>query len=375
MKLLHLFSNWKLTGPAEPAVRLAAALQARGHEVVFAHMPLPAPAEGAIDEACRSYGVQVEGGFALPKHFDVLASWRDARRLARLFDERRFDVVHCHMTGDHLPAAIAAGRAASRPRLVRTNHEAAPLRPTLRNRFLLPRRVDALIELSREALEADVATFGLPRERVHLVDAAVQLERFAPERELPDLRARWGLAPEHLAVGVVARIQRHRRYEVVIEAARRAREELPELRLVLVGRGTHMAEVAEEPVRRHGLADVTVFPGYLRGDEYVAGLRALDVLVFLMPGTDGSCRAAREALATGTPVIAARRGMLPELITDGEDGFVIDDTPAELAACLVRLGKDRELVRRLGEGARRTALRRFDPAAQAEQVERIYEGL
>ncbi len=373
MKLLHLFSNWKLTGPAEPAVRLAAHLQRRGHQVVFAHMPLPHEATGTIADACRRYGVEVELPFELPKHFSALSVWRDARRLAAFMDERGVEVVHCHMTGDHLPAGIAAGRCRTRPLLVRTNHESAPLEAGLRNRYLFPRRVDALIEQSQAALDADVARFELSPQRVHLIDAAVELERFDPGRELPDLRTAWGFGPAQVVVGVGGGSQRHRRYEVVIEAFRQARARHPELRLVLVGRGTHMERVAREPVRRLGLEEVTLFPGYLRGDEYVAGMRALDALVFLMPGTDGSCRAAREALAAGTPVVAARRGMLPELVTDGHDGLVIDDTPETLAAALVRLAEDRALRERLAKGARDTAVRRFDPEVQAERVEQVYE--
>ena len=95
--------------------------------------------------------------------------------------------------------------------------------------------------------------------------------------------------------------------------------------------------------------------------------------MFLVPGTDGSCRAAREAMALGTPVVAARRGMLPELITDRETGLVIDDTPENLADAIVELARNTELRRRLGQGARQAALARFDPAKQAEQVEHIYQ--
>jgi len=375
MKLLHLFSNHKLTGPAEPAVRLASHLLRRGHEVLFAHTPLPEALEGKIDAACRAYGVPTTTAFALPKHFDALATWRDSRALARLIDAEGFDVVHCNLLGDHLTGALAAARARRRPRVVRTNYEAAPLPSDLRNRFLLPRRVDALIELARGALEADAARFGLAPGQVHLLDTAVELERFDPDRALPDLREAWGVASDAFVVGLAARIQRHRRYEVLLEAVAAVRERLPRLRLVLIGRGTHMEEVAVRPVEALGLRDVVVFPGYLRGDDYVGALRALDVKVFLVPGTDGSCRAAREAMALGTPVLAARRGMLPEIVTDGRDGLVVDDDPQGLAAALLRLGDDADLRRRLGAGARETALRRFDPARQAEQVEAVYRGL
>ena len=375
MRTLHLFSNHKLTGPAEPAVRLAGQLQTRGHEVVFAH-PAPAqPDAGYIDSAAARYGLATTTQFELRKHFNVLTIRRDARALARFLDNRAFDIVHCNLVNDHLTAALAARHARHRPKIVRTNHAAAPMRADLRTRFLFPRRADALIELSAAARDADVRRFRFPPGRCAVVDTAIELSRFDPGRERPDLRAAWGLAPEDFVVGIAARIQKRRRFDILLQAAAVARGQVPNLKLVIIGRGTHKETVAVRPARQLGLDEVTVFPGYLRGDDYVAALSALDVKVFLVPGTDGSCRAAREAMALGRPVIAARRGMLPELVTDGEDGLVVDDTPENLAGAMIELGKDAALRRRMGDAARRTALARFDPAKQAERVEQIYESL
>jgi len=375
MKLLHLFSNYKLTGPAEPALRLASELMQRGHDVTFAHRPLKQPNAGHIDSRAAECGLPTHTHLYLRKHFHAVTIWSDARRLARLIDQHGFAIVHCNLVNDHLTAALAAGRCRSRPRIVRTNHDAVPVPRTLRNRFLFPKRTDALIELSHAAAQGNLQTFGIPRERVHVVDTAIDLARFNPGRELPDLRARWGLSPEHYVVGVAARVQRHRRFDVLLRAAAIAHRDLPQFRLVIIGRGTHKETVAVRPAQQLGLSGVVHFPGFLKDDDFVAGLLALDVKVFLVPGTDGSCRAAREAMAMGKPVVAARRGMLPELVTDGEDGVVLDDTPENLARALVRLAREPDHCRRLGAAARRTALRRFDPARQAEQIERIYERL
>jgi len=372
MKLLHLFSNHKLTGPAEPAVRLAAELAKRGHQVLFAHKPLPAPAPGYIDSAAARYGLDTTTRFRLNKHFKPLAIWRDARDLARFIDEHQFDVVHCNLVNDHLTAALAVRRCQRKPKVVRTNHAAVKMHHGMRERLLFPTRTDALIEVSDAARDKDAAQFGMPAERVFVVDTAIELARFDPGRELPDLRAAWGVSPDDFVVGIAARIQKRRRFEVLLEAAAIACRRIPNFKLVIIGRGTLKQQVAVEPAQRRGLDDVVVFANYLRGDQYVGGLRALDAKVFLVPGTDGSCRAAREAMAIGRPVIAARRGMLPELVDDGQTGFVVSDSPAELADAMLRLADDPGLRRRMGEAARRTALERFDPARQAQHVEAVY---
>jgi glycosyltransferase involved in cell wall biosynthesis len=169
-------------------------------------------------------------------------------------------------------------------------------------------------------------------------------------------------------------MQRHRRWEVLLEAMKLAIERAPNLRMLVIGKGTHREQSVIGPARQMGLANHVLFPGY-RTDDFVDYLAALDFKVFLMPGSDGTCRAAREAMAMGKPVIAARRGMLPELVPDGVAGLVIDDTPANLADAMVRLAQDAALRARLGEGARHHARTHFRLEDQAAAVAAMYEKL
>jgi glycosyltransferase involved in cell wall biosynthesis len=71
------------------------------------------------------------------------------------------------------------------------------------------------------------------------------------------------------------------------------------VRLVVVGRGTHIEETAVAR-RALGIADRVVFAGY-RTHDYADVLRCFDVFTFLVPGSDGGCRALLEAAACGFP--------------------------------------------------------------------------
>ena len=102
MKLLHLFSNHKPTGPAEPALRLAAWLRNRGHEVLFAHASPPARDGDYLDVKAAEYALAATTQFRLHKHFKPFAIWRDARRLAAFIDEHGFDIVHCNLVNDDI---------------------------------------------------------------------------------------------------------------------------------------------------------------------------------------------------------------------------------------------------------------------------------
>jgi glycosyltransferase involved in cell wall biosynthesis len=98
----------------------------------------------------------------------------------------------------------------------------------------------------------------------------------------------------------------------------------------------------------------------------------MDIFVFLMAGSDGTARALREAMAMGKPVIAANRGMLPELVEDGVSGLVVDDTAEGLARATLRLLHDPEMRETLGKAAYQKAHQDFQLDRQVEAVESFY---
>jgi len=104
-------------------------------------------------------------------------------------------------------------------------------------------------------------------------------------------------------------------------------------------------------------------------------LRALDVKLFLVPGTDGTARAVREALACGLPVVCTRRGMLPELVRDGVTGHTLEESVPAFAGALLDLWRNPEARRRMGAAARRDAEERFDLRHQVAAVHSVYRAL
>jgi glycosyltransferase involved in cell wall biosynthesis len=232
-----------------------------------------------------------------------------------------------------------------------------------------------LIEPSHVALEHDLRMYRFPPERAAVVPGAIDVDRFDPGKSLPDARAELGIPPDAFVVGIVARMQSHRHFEDLWEAAKQLKSEFPQLHVLVVGRGTNEEIVGRRPVQALGLERVVHFAGFRSGDDFLAALNAFDVKVFLMPGTDGTCRAVREAMAMGKPAIAARRGMLPEIVLDGETGIVFDDSPEALANAIRALITNRDRARAMGVAARKQAIEQFSLNAQVKAVHAIYDGV
>ncbi|MBL7649147.1 MAG: glycosyltransferase family 4 protein [Candidatus Hydrogenedentes bacterium] len=370
MRVLHLFSNCKWTGPAEPALNLCRALRDEGVETEFACAPDAGKSVNMVVESARSRGLTPILDFHLRKHRHPWYNFQDVRRLRRYLAEHPFDIVHCHLDNDHEIAARAL-QGGNTP-LVRSSYEGTGLeRNTRRQRMLA--RTTALLEPSEMARLHDIAAFGIAPDRTEVVPGAIDITRFDPKRSLPDARTRLGLTADAYVIGIVARMQTHRHFEDLLQAMRHVVDALPEARLVIIGRGTHQEKVAMEPARKLGLDGQVIFTGYIEGDDFVAAIAAMDVGVYLVPGSDGTCRAARELLAMGKPVVVADRGMLKEIVPDGEAGIVTDGSVAGLANALLSLGRDPERRGALAGGARRLAETRYALGPQAEQVKGIYE--
>jgi glycosyltransferase involved in cell wall biosynthesis len=200
---------------------------------------------------------------------------------------------------------------------------------------------------------------------------AVDLARFAPRPPAPGTRKALGLEDEHRVVGIVARVQPHRRFDLLLAAARRLFAADPAARLLVVGRGTGRRTLAEEPAARLGIAERVIFAGY-RDVDYAEVLRSIDVFTFLVPGSDGTCRALLEAAACGIPAVTTRRGALAEIVRDGETGLLADEEPAALARQWLRLLADPPLRERMGAAAAADARVRFAPERLAATVEALY---
>jgi 1,4-alpha-glucan branching enzyme len=150
----------------------------------------------------------------------------------------------------------------------------------------------------------------------------------------------------------VARFRAQKNHAMLVEAVARVREQVPDVRLRLVGDGETRPEI-ESYANRLGLGDSVDFVGAATD---VWPLLA-EARVFSLPSHyEPLGIAALEAMAAGLPVVAAAVGGLREIVEDGRTGFLVSPTsPDELADRLLRLLTDRHLAEEMGIQAQQAA--------------------
>jgi N-acetyl-alpha-D-glucosaminyl L-malate synthase BshA len=143
-------------------------------------------------------------------------------------------------------------------------------------------------------------------------------------------------------------------------------------KLLLVGDGPEL-ETIERTVTERGLSSDVIFLG---DQEFIAGILPV-ADVFLLPSEHESFGlAALEAMSCGLPVVASSIGGLPEVIEDGETGFLFDPHDVGgMSDVILRLFRDEEWRRTVGLKARERAKRDFGKDKIVGQYVSLYEEL
>jgi len=375
MKVLHLV---KTAVGATWALRQMSALRARGVEVAVA---LPSADEGHAPAYVRQ-GIEVlEADLDVPPQ----QPWRLAgalRRCRRVVAATAPDLVHSHFVSTTLVARLALGRRHPVPRVFQVpgplHLEHAAFR-TLDLATAGPR--DFWVASCRWTLDA-YDRLGVAAERVALSYYGTDLG--ALEVGAPGaLRRELGLAAGTPLVGMVAYMYRPKRYlgqrtglkghEDLIDAFPAIARAVPGAHLVLVGGewGGDTSYHDRVAARARAVGGDAVHVLGTRRD--VADVYA-DLDVAVHPSHSENCGGAVESLAAGCPTVATAVGGLPDVVHDGETGWLVPPRdPSRLAEAIVAALCNRAEGRRRALAGRTLVRRLFAIERTADEILALYD--
>ena len=308
---------------------------------------------------CRVLWAGPRAHGAEPVPASVKMRFAAAAAVAARVWRRRLVIVACH---PHLaPVAQACARVSGAPFLVWCHGEEA-WRPQRRLVGRALRAADAVVAPSHFTATAVQLTARIEGQRLvvlsHALPGEVPLAMgIRPQpRSQPRVLAVARLVPEHAYKGI----------DTLLTVWPRIQESVPQAELQIVGDGPDRPRLEAE-AQRLGLDGHVRFAGALN-DGALAHAYG-EAAVFALPvrttvgseaGGEGFGLVYLEAAAAGLPVVAGNGGAIPEVVRDGETGLLVDPrAPDEVARAIVRLLRDPELARRMGEAAQRRALEEF----------------
>jgi D-inositol-3-phosphate glycosyltransferase len=289
--------------------------------------------------------------------------------VADLLADGHFDVLHSHYWVSGI-VGLTLSRAMNLP-LVHSMHTMARVKNLRMVALGAPEPVDRIAgeqeivdgaarfiaNTSTEASEL-VSLYGAARDRVDVVAPGVDLATFHPG-DRGAARAALAFPPEQFHIVFAGRIQKLKGPQVLVAAVAELRRRRPDISVAvsILGSGSGSEALALQPlIDEAGLTDeVRLYPP-VTAAHLAQWFRSADAVV--MPSFSESFGlVALEAQACGTPVVVANVGGLPQAISDGRSGLLVNGHAAPAwAEALERLHDDPQLRATLGRGAATHAL-------------------
>lgn len=285
------------------------------------------------------------------------------------------EIVHSHRYKENLIASVL-GMRNRRLRLVRTQH-GRPERFTglhgikQRTVYALDRlatrfNADGVVSVSSE-LRTYLQPY-VPREKIAIIPNGVAQR----PRSLSRAEAKKKFHLENPTVGFVGRLEHVKRPDLFIETARRIAQQVPGIQFVIAGSG-RQEQLLQQLVTSCGMEQQIKFLGHCSESNEL--LRALDLLL-VTSDEEGLPMVVLEAMAAGTPVVARAVGGIPEVITHGQTGWLVQNhDPSALANVCIRVLRDRSLRERITTAARTLVEARFSAKSNADRMLEIYRSL
>jgi glycosyltransferase involved in cell wall biosynthesis len=350
-------------------------------QVIFNLVRATDPARYAVSVLCLEdsigpFGVQLKKfGFRL----DTLDrkpgfDWSLIRKIRAFVRKNRIDVLHCHQ---YTPYAYGVfGAAFIGCKVVFTEHGRfyPDVRKTKRcivNPFL-NRLTGAVTAISTATASALERYENFPRRCIRVIYNGIDNERFLNLQKCRDLMSALGISGTDFVLGAVARLDSIKNHPMMIKAFGLIRRKYPYAKLLIVGDGPERQGL-EALTAELGLKGSVVFSGFREDTERFYAL--MDVFL-LTSFSEGTAMTLLEAMAAGLPCIATGVGGNPEIVKDGETGFIVPSgDEAALAAKIEIYIKNKDLIKNTGLAGRRRFEENFTVAKMASAYQEIYDRL
>ena len=300
--------------------------------------------------------------------------------ILRLLRRQRPLIVHTHTSKAGLLGRVAA-RLTGVPIIVHTFHglvlkshygslKTSGVRVVER---WLARFSDRLIAVSDEDKKDLLAYRIAPTHKIEVIPLGLELDQFIDCRTRRGvLHFELGLDPASRLIGIVGRIAPIKNHRLFFDAMARVLAQHASAHVVVAGDGDLRPQM-ERYVREMGIADRVSFLGWRHDLPQV--YTDLDVVV-ISSNNEGTPVSAIEAMAAGRPVVATRVGGLPDVISDGDTGYLVAPGDVEqLASAVERVLGDGETTDRLKRNARESVKHKFAVERLAADIDLLYRRL
>ncbi|MDD4688272.1 MAG: glycosyltransferase [Eubacteriales bacterium] len=293
--------------------------------------------------------------------------------LVKIIKRVKPHMVHSHAV---LSARIAAKLVSRKIKVVYTRHSVFPPKENLTkgigrfaNSLLNKRAADGIIAVAQAAKE-NLTDTGVEDAKVRVIYNGVKDVTVLTPEEKRQAKADLGLISDATIVAIVARLTEVKGHKYYIETAKILKDKGYNVQFVIAGTGECEEELKAQ-AKRDGLGETVVFTGFLTNVTPL--MNVLDIQANASFGTEAASLSLLEGMCLGKPAVVSDYGGNPELIKNGQNGFVVPiKDPQAMADKIEQLINDKDLYNTVSDGAKEIFQRGFTAKAMVEQMEDYY---
>lgn len=336
------------------------------------------PENPALVEPFRDAGCEVILQPRSRRNFDIGSVWRTNKLLRHL----NCDIFHCY--NDHTSPLIGAALAGVPVRiwskLAMSPYYEKNIRPKGLRRLALSSRLSCALStrvlVRSKAVRQELIADGAAPCKISITPVDVDITLYGDGSE-SDMRAEMGYSHSDLIITTVGHAVPVKGWDILLSSFEDIAQERPETRLLFVGsihsnNEIRFAKSLQDRVRQNGLNGRVCFLGQ-RDD--IARILAISNVFVLPSRSEGQPGALVEAMASGLPCLGTRVGGVPEVITDGHDGLLVErEDVGAMTYAITNLLKNKYMRKNLGLCAKKTA-KRFDIRVSTNRLFKLYAEL
>ena len=292
-------------------------------------------------------------------------------RLANLFMKKRIDIIHSHNPAPWLyscPAAKISGVKA----IVHTEHSHLEIsqKRLMKTELILSKFTNKIISDAQSVTEFLIEKQGISSNKIETISNGIDIERFETIADKNEIKTKLGMNSESLVLGCIARLEAVKDHASLLEAFAIVARKFPKVVLVLVGDGSQKEKLKEKALEL-GVKEKVFFLGTRNDAEKIIQIFDLFVLSSL---SEGLSLALLEAMAAKKPIVATKVGGNPEIVIDGETGFLVSaQDHYGLAEKISNLLNNPALMLAMGQKGYRRVESNFNIKKMVQDYERVYD--
>ncbi|MCP2618502.1 glycosyltransferase family 4 protein [Candidatus Aminicenantes bacterium AC-335-A11] len=361
MKLFHIDAGKEWRGGQRQVLYLTDELVKRGYPVRLITQP-----DSPLHHEARKRNIPVIK-VRIRNEFDLLA----VMRIAYFLKKERAILVHFHDAHSLAVGSIAANIMKT-PLKVLSRRVDFPLRKNFLSKIKYSKGIDGIIAISNGIKKVLMEEKIIDEKSIEVIHPGTDFSLFKLKFDKNYLRKELGFSKDDYLVGIIAHLADHKGHKYLIEASQFINKVTNKIKIIIVGEGPLKMELRKK-AKKLNTTNIVFFLGFRKDIPQI--LHSLDLFV-LSSYLEGLGSSILDAMACKLPVVATSTGGIPEAVKNGVTGILVPPrNPKALAEAILKLYKDKDLAKKMGEEGFKLVHEKFSVKSMVDRTIDFYNKL